>query len=138
MSTTFADISGALDSRLDAFTGSDPVAWPNTPYKPVKDTLFLRPTVLPATAAQSGLGASGLDTHTGIYQIDVFAATGDGRGAAEVKADALADHFKRGTDLTYNGLTVRLGNVSRSSGVVNDDRFVISLSVNYLVHATPR
>lgn len=138
MSTTFADISGALDSRLDGFAGSDPVAWPNTAYKPVKDTLYLRPNILPVTANQSGLGAAGLDTHTGIYQIDVFAAAGEGRSAAEVKADALSDHFKRGTDLTYNGLTVRLGNVSRSSGVTQDDRYVISLSINYLVHATPR
>ena len=67
-----------------------------------------------------------------------FAPISEGRGDAEVKADAVADHFKRGTDLSYNGVTVRLGNVSRTSGVVVDDRYVISISVNYLVHATPR
>ena len=85
-----------------------------------------------------GLGASGLDQHTGIYQVDVFAPAGEGRNAAEVKADAVADNFKRGTNLTYYGVTVRLGNTSRNTGITVDDRFVISVSINYSAHVAPR
>lgn len=138
MSTIFNDISVALDTQLSTLSGSSPIAWQNTNYTPAKGTLYLRPTNLPANVNQSGLGSGGYDNHSGIYQIDVFAPISEGRGDAEVKADAVADHFKRGTDLSYNGVTVRLGNVSRTSGVVVDDRYVISISVNYLVHATPR
>ena len=138
MSTVFADISSALDSQLNTLTGQSPIAWENTAYIPVKDTLYLRPTILPASTIQAGLGTSGLDEYIGIYQIDIFAPAGKGRGEAEIKADAVADHFKRGTDLSKNGKTVRLGNVSRNSGIRDEDRFIISLSINYMAHVTPR
>lgn len=138
MTTYFSDISAALDSRLNSFAGGDPIAWPNTEYTPISGTLFLRPTNLPTSSEQSGLGTSGIDTHRGIYQIDVVAMAGEGRGAAEAKADAVADHFSRGTDLLYNGLTVRLGDVSRNQGITIGDRFVIALSINYLAHTAPR
>lgn len=138
MSTVFADISSALDSRLNTLTGQSPIAWENTAYIPVKDTLYLRPTILPASTIQAGLGTSGLDKYVGIYQIDIFAPAGKGRGEAEIKADAVADHFKRGTDLSKNGKTVRLGDVSRNSGIKDEDRFIISISINYMAHVTPR
>jgi len=138
MSTVFADISSALDLRLNTLTGQSPVAWENTAYIPVKDTLYLRPTILPALTLQAGLGVNGIDEYIGIYQIDIFAPAGKGRGEAEIKADAVADHFKRGTDLSKNGKTVRLGNVSRNSGIRDEDRFIISLSINYMAHVTPR
>jgi len=138
MSTVFADISSALDSRLNTLAGTTPIAWENTVYVPVKDTLFLRPTNLPAETLQAGLGVSGIDEYIGIYQIDIFAPSGTGRGEAESKADAVADHFKRGTDLSNNGKTIRLGNVSRNAGIKSDDRFIISISINYMAHVTPR
>jgi hypothetical protein len=138
MSTVFADISSALDSRLNALSGSAPIAWENTVFIPVKDTLYLRPTILPASTIQAALGTSGIDEYIGIYQIDIFAPSDKGRGEAETKADAVADHFKRGTDLSNNGKTIRLGNVSRNSGIRSEDRFIISISINYMAHVTPR
>ena len=138
MTTTFSDISAALDSQLNTLTGSSPIAWPSTVFKPTKSTLYLRGTNLPASTEQAGLGTNGLDEHLGIYQVDVYAPAGKGRGPAEVKADAIADHFKRGTDLLYNGVTVRLGNVSRNAGIIDDDRYVISVSINYSAHVAPR
>ena len=138
MSTVFADISSALDSRLNTLTGQTPIAWENTAYIPVKDTLFLRSTILPASTLQAALGTSGIDEYIGIYQIDVFAPAGTGRGDAETKADAVADHFKRGTDLSQNGKTIRLGNVSRNAGIRSEDRFIISISINYMAHVAPR
>ena len=87
---------------------------------------------------QAGLGTSGLDEYVGIYQIDIFAPAGKGRSEAEIKADSVADHFKRGTDLSSNGKTIRLGNVSRNAGIRSEDRFIISISINYMAHVTPR
>ena len=138
MSTTFTDISSALDSRLSTFAGGDPVAWPNIEFTPDTQTLFLRPSILPVATEQIGLGNDGFDIHRGIYQVDIVAMAGEGRGAAEAKADAVANHFARGTDLSYNGLSVRLGDVSRNQGINVGDRFVISLSIDYLVHTAPR
>jgi hypothetical protein len=138
MSTVFSDISSALDLRLSTLSGSSPVAWANTGYKPVKGVLYLRANNLPASTVQAGLGSSGIDEHLGLYQVDVFAAAGKGRGEAEAKADIIADHFKRGTDLLYNGVYIRLGNVSRNAGLIDEDRFVISVTINYTAHVAPR
>ena len=138
MSTVFADISSALDTRLNTLLGQTPIAWENTAFVPIKDVLYLRPYILPAATIQAALGVSGIDEYIGIYQIDIFAPAGKGRGEAEIKADSVADHFKRGTDLSSNGKTIRLGNVSRNAGIKSEDRFIISISINYMAHVTPR
>ena len=138
MSTTFSDISSALDSRLNTLTGSTPVAWQNTVYKPTKTGMYLRPTNLAGATTQAGLGTTGIDQYLGLYQIDIFAPAGKGRNAAEAKADAVANHFKRGTDLLYNSTTVRLGDVSRTNGTIIEDRFLISVTINYMAHVAPR
>jgi hypothetical protein len=138
MSTVFSDISTALDIRLDSLAGRSPIAWENIGFKPVKNKLYLRPSHLPAPTSQAGLGDGGLDEYVGIYQVDVFAPAGKGRGASEKKLDAIADHFKRGTDLLYNGVYVRLGNVSRNAGFIDEERFVTSVTINYMAHVAPR
>lgn len=138
MSTIFASISAALDTRLSTMASLPQVAWQNVVYKPVSGVLYLRPTILPAPTQQAGLGDIGLDEYQGIYQIDIFAAVGGGRGAAEAQADLIGDHFKRGTSLTSGGINVRLRDVSRAAGVVDGDRFAISISINYMAHTPPR
>jgi hypothetical protein len=137
MSSTFLDISSALDSRMAGIT-THPIAWENTVYVPVVGSAYLRPSILPVSSEQSGLGDSGLDEHLGIYQVDVYSEAGKGRRGAELDADDVADHFKRGTSLTYNGVVVRLGDTSRSAGIIDGDRFVISVSINYSAHVAPR
>lgn len=138
MSAAFLNVGGALDARLGNLANLPSVAWQNLEFDPDLNALYLRPTHLPAPTVQSGLGTSGLDRYQGIYQIDVFAVAGTGRGAAEVQADLIADHFRRGTDLSYGGIVVRTGDVSRGAGRPEEDRFIISISINYLAYVAPR
>jgi hypothetical protein len=138
MSTIFNDISAALDQQLGSLAGTTPIAWTNSEYTPTKGTMFLRPTNLPAPTLQGGLGTSGLDVNVGIYQVDVVGMVGTGKGLVAAKVDAVADHFSRGTDLTYNGVTVRLGNVSHNAGLIDGDRYYVSVSIQYRVYTTPR
>tara|TARA_R110000824_G_scaffold96537_4_gene231128 strand:+ start:5322 stop:5735 length:414 start_codon:yes stop_codon:yes gene_type:complete len=137
MSSDFLDISSALDGHMNGIT-SYPIAWENTVYTPIIGGNYFRPSILPASTEQAGLGSAGLDEHIGIYQVDVYTEAGKGRRGAEFNADAVADHFKRGTSLTYNGVVVRLGDTSRSAGIIDGDRFVISVSINYSAHVAPR
>jgi hypothetical protein len=127
--SAFTDISAALDSHTNDL--SLPTAWENSGYEPTIGTLYIRPTILPANTFQAGLGASGLDDNFGIYQIDIFSEAGKGKGAAIIKADVIANAFKRGTVLTYNGVSVRLGNVSRGSGSRDGAWFVLPVFINY-------
>ena len=111
--TVFLDISAALDGRLNTMTGLPDVAWENYNYTPVAGTLYLRPTNLPGSTDQATLGTAGTDLTTGIYQVDVFAEASKGKNAGLVMADNIANHFKRGTVLAYNGRTVKVTTVRR-------------------------
>lgn len=129
MTTYFLDIRAALDARLNTLSGLPPVAWPNTRYEPVYNTLWLRPTLLP-----SGTRAATMteDMHTGIYQIDIFAPIGTGPAATDAMADAIADHFKPLTSLTSGSATVRCITVSRRVATTDDAWYHTIIEVSYL------
>tara|TARA_R110001632_G_scaffold129769_1_gene243840 strand:- start:312 stop:719 length:408 start_codon:yes stop_codon:yes gene_type:complete len=134
--SAFTDISAALDSRTNSL--SLPTAWENLEFTPTTGVLFLRPTLMPAYTEQAGLGANGLDEHGGIYQIDIIAPSANGKGTATIKADVIADHFKRGTLLSYNGVNVRITKSSRGLGKRDEAFFVIPIFITYQVFTQPR
>ena len=134
----FLSISAALDARLNAMTSVPPVAWENLAYKPIKGTLYLRPTLLPAGTVGATVGATGTDEHVGIYQVDVMGDSGKGKNAAIVMADLIADQFKPVTELTHGGLTVRCVTVSRGRAQTEDDRYMIPVEIKYLSFTTKR
>lgn len=123
MSTYFNDIVAALDTHLDTMD-STPIAWPN--YKHLPDGTYLRPNYLPTSAAQVSLGSTGKDEHTGIYQIDVVVKQGSGRPAL---LDTVADHFKRGTVLTYNDVKLRVRTVELGTPINDGAWYFTPVSV---------
>lgn len=82
---------------------------------------WIRPTILPGESAQSSLGDFGLNRHDGVFQIDVFVPKGIGWGPAKDRVDAVVSHFKRGTLLTADGISVRIVNTWPHRGVDVDD-----------------
>lgn len=131
--SVFFDISAALDDRLKNMVGLPPVAWANVNFEPTKGTLFLDPTLLPSDTVQASLGDNGQDLNVGLYQINVFAPSGEGKNEAMVMADKIADHFKRGTDLVYNNRAVRIKSVSQSvSTVTTEGWFMIPVQISYI------
>ena len=130
--SVFVDISAALSGHLETMVGLPPVSGENFEYAPVLGTLYIRETLLPAGSTQATLGDSGLDMNLGIYQIDVFAQAGEGKKAALEMADTIANHFKRGTDLTYNGRVVTITKVSRQVAANSAEGwYQIPLDVSY-------
>jgi len=137
--SVFLDISAALDDNLNNMAGKPPIAWENYNYEPSLGTLYARATHLPADTTQASLGDSGQDINSGIYQIDVFAEAGQGKNEAYVMADLIADQFKRGTDLTYNGRTVTIRNVSRQPAAKNADGwYQIPIEILYYSYTDAR
>ena len=133
MSTVFTDISAALDKHLNDMVGKPPIAWPNNEYTPVKGTLYARPTNLSGDFQQVTLGDSGEDQVTGIYQIDIFAPSGEGKYESSTMADLIADQFKRGANPTYNGVTLRVRSATLREGInENNGWYHTFIEVNYL------
>jgi len=135
MSTFFNDMQAALDNRLNTIAGGYDIAWPNVPYEPVAGETYLRPTFLPTVTEQASMGTDGQDRTDAIYQIDVFTQAGSGRTAIP---DAVADHFKRGTDLTYNGTTVRVRNVSIAPAIIDGAWQQVPVSIDFYSYTDAR
>lgn len=135
MSTFFNDIETALMTRLTTMSSLPPVAWPNIEYSPNATTLYLEPNVLPADTAQASLGATGKDLTNGIFQIDVVIPAGTGRSAIP---DIVADHFARGTTLSYNGTNVKVRTVSISPSRLEGSWFRMPVTINYFTYTEAR
>ena len=139
---TYMQGTGIFEGDLDnvsIFALSDaPVAWENDIYKPIKGTLYLRPTLLPGDTVGATLSSGGTDEHVGVYQIDVFAEATKGKKAAIVMADLIADRFKPVTEMAYGGVTVRAVSVSRGAGVTESGWYKIPVTVRYLAFTTKR
>lgn len=134
MSTHFTDIRAALDTQLA--TLSLETAYENVAYEPVEGTPYVLSTLLPAETVQIGLGTAGKDRHQGLYQIDTIFSSGD--SAVFSLPDTVADGFKRGTDLLYNGTTVSIRTVSIETGRQEGGYFVVPVTVRYYATTTPR
>ena len=135
MSTLFNDMQAALDTRLVAMSGGYDIAFPNIPYEPEAGTTYLRPTFLPAETVQAGLGDIGKDITVGIYQVDVFNPAGAGRTAI---SDTIADHFKRGTNLAYNGITLRVQSVSILPATIDGSWQIVPVSISFYTYTDAR
>ena len=80
-------------------------------------------------------GASGKDRIEGIYQVDVFTVAGTGRTNIP---DTIADHFKRGTNLTYNNNIVRIINVSINPVIISGSWQQVPVQIDFYSYMTAR
>lgn len=135
MSTFFNDIQAALDTRLNTLSGGYDIAWPNIAYDPAAGTTFLRVSFLPGDTEQVSLGASGKDETNAIYQVDVVSPRGAGRTNIP---DAIADHFARGSTLTYNGTTLRVRSVSIGPAINDGAWHFVPVSISVQTYTEAR
>lgn len=132
MSTYFNDMQSALDTHLNNMDDT-PIAWPNIDYKPTGD--YLRPSFLPGETLQSTLGDDGKDLTIAVYQVDVVTKRGSGRSNL---LDTIADHFKRGTMLTSNGLKMRVRSVSIGASINDGAYYFTPVSVTVQIFTGAR
>ena len=130
--TIFNDMQTALDSHLNTLNVA-PVAWPNIKYEPT--TTYLRPSFLPTDTIQAGMGSTGLDVTNIVYQIDVVTPKGSGR---TTMTDDVANHFKRGTIIAYNGVKLRVVSVSIASALLDGAWYFVPVTVNLQTYTEAR
>lgn len=135
MATHFNDIQAALENRLNSLSGGYDIAWPNVKYEPTGNNTFIVPNFIPEETLQVGLGASGKDETNGIFQIDVVYPAGLGRSSVP---DSVADHFKRGTTMTYNSVNVRVRSVSIAQAITEGAFHFVPVSVNFQSYTDAR
>ena len=100
---------------IRSITQSD-VAWPNAPFKPDVNRMYIAPFCMFAATATASLSQSGFERLAGVFQVSVYGILNTGEAEIEEVARELTDLFRGGTVLTVSGWNpVRIERAYRSS-----------------------
>jgi hypothetical protein len=135
MSSPRSDIRNAFAVKLGALSPLPSVAWENKKYTRVIGTPYLEPFLLPGEPVQAEIGASGQNRHVGIYQVSIYAPVGGGVGVINGLIDALCDHFKRGTVLTYSPITLTVEKSFSGPTIQETDWQHVPITIRYYLLA---
>lgn len=124
-----ASIRAALATQLN--TLGIPTAWENSNFKPTAGQVYLAEALLPNETLSVGVSGASSDNFGGIYQVLVYAPAGSGKGAAVAAAEQVVGAFPKGASLTYSGITVRVLRASQNPALIDGERYVIPVSINY-------
>ena len=92
---------------------------------------WYRATFLPGIPVAAAIGAAGQNRHVGIFQVDLFEPKNIGDGLARVEAERIVACFKRGTVLTYSGVSVMIQESHREAGREDGDWFHIPVIIQF-------
>lgn len=124
-------ISAALEKKLAAIASPLATAYENQVFTPTPGTAYQRVNLIPNSPVDHAITAD-LVERRGLFQITVCYPYGSGRGAAQTKAKAIADHFAPVQDLIEGGVTVVIDKTTRiGSGQVDGDRWTIPITVQW-------
>lgn len=124
-----ASIRAALATQLNTLGIS--TAWENSNFKPTAGQVYLAEALLPSETLSVGVSSTSSDNFGGIYQVLVYSPAGGGKGAAVAAAEQVVAAFPKGASLTYSGVTVRILRASQNPALMDGERYVIPVSINY-------
>lgn len=128
-------IEQALNQKLNTYaTGKTiPVEWDfyNDGTEPSLAGIHFRQNLLPAESVIVGMEDTGSNSHTGIYQVMVCAASGEPSGALKTEIDNVLTEFKRGQRVAYSGVEVIIENASKAPPLYSEAYVKVPVSINY-------
>ena len=109
-----------------------PIAWPNVSFKPNLSIGYLQAEVFQSDVESYALGFDTDNAHTGILQLNLFWPLGKGVIEAMEFASAMADYFKRGTQIGFDGITIGILRAPVVSGALTGEQFLqIPIRIQY-------
>lgn len=130
------NIRRALEKTLAALTPALSTAFENTKFTPVVGTPYQRANLLRASPADLERGRK-LTELSGIFQVTLFYPIGAGTNDIEERAELLKTSFKPPMSIVENGTVVNIFKTAKiSTGYVDEDRFVIPVSISWTAQVT--
>ena len=130
-----AKICGLLEQQLLALSPQLPTAFENVEFTPT-GLIYQRATHLINTPRDLALTAD-VTEWRGVFQVTVCAQLGGGRGEAQARAQAIADHFAPPQSLIAVGLRVDLLKTPAiATGFKADERWCIPVSITWSAFKT--
>ena len=129
--SNYTEINRAIYTHLKDMAQDWRISIPNVTFTPTTNENYLELSFLPAGTSQATLGTTGMNRNTGLAQIMVKVQDGVGFKDADLKADEIAEHFKRGTILENGGVKVHITKVEPNPALVEDDKYNLPVSIYY-------
>lgn len=125
---SIANISAALEKKLAAL-GAFATAAENVVFTPVNGVPYQILNLLINNPVDHAVNFD-ITEQRGIFQISLMYPLGTGRGAAQARAQAIADHFKPAQDLVEAGTKVEIRQtVKIGQGYEDEGRWRVPVSV---------
>ncbi len=124
-------INAALVTAYGEALPGVPTAYEGASFTPTTGTKWAQLNNLRAGADVASLGVSGMDEHTGVFQIDVNVPEDTGTGVLLADADTLRAYFVAGRSFTYQTQTVRVRRADVSAVRRVDGWLRVSVSITY-------
>jgi hypothetical protein len=127
-------IQAALEKRLNAIASPLPGPVENKAYTPVAGTPYQKIAFMPATPEDITMGRK-LTQYQGLFQVSLLYPQGEGRGAAQTRAQAIRAHFKPPMTLTESGVNVQINDTTRiAAGYQDGDRWVVPVTIPWYAY----
>ncbi|MEM7675133.1 MAG: DUF4128 domain-containing protein [Myxococcota bacterium] len=108
------------------------IAWTNMDFRGAAKVGHLRVSLIRATAEGATIPFDGHIRHSGIFQVDVMWPQGAGPIGALRRADAIREHFARGTRLVEDDVCVQINRPpSVGPSLQNPPYLQVPVSVRY-------
>lgn len=126
-------IRKALEERLQSLQPAMDTAFENTKYEPKPDCPYQRAFLLPAPSQSIGFTGRARDfvRETGIFQISLYYPINEGTREAGSRAEAIRNHFRRGTTLISGGIKVITERGSVATALREGTWHVLPVSIPY-------
>lgn len=121
----------ALETRLLTMTPALSTAFENVAFTPTQGVPYQRANMLPAAPDNTMLGPREW-MEIGIFQVTLFYPQGAGSADAQARAEAVREHFKRGTTLSHSGVTTIITHTpAKAAGFVSGGFYAVPISIRY-------
>jgi len=128
----YKDIQSLLNEHLSQLPNAPTIAWENLYVEVDENEIYLEPHLFPSDTYYPELGENAAAYLSGIYQINVVAPKGQGWGNVADLVDSITEHFKRGTTLSNENMTLRISKVNFEPGIYNaKGNYVVPISIVY-------
>ena len=129
-------IAAAMERKSAAIASPLATAYENEDFTPTDGVPYQRENLLPNVPIDHAVTAD-LVEWQGLFQIMLCYPLGEGRGAAQTRAQAIADHFAPAQTLIEGAIKVYLNNTPRiGAGLIDEGRWCIPVTISWSAFKT--
>ena len=135
MSVSMNDVRVATRQHLKAITNPIETDWEGDKFTPTNDVEYQSVHLLSGHVEDLVIGYTNEAKSNFILQVTLKYPSQKGTYAIETKAHDIVEHFKRGTTLTKNDITMRVENTPTITNLgVEADREIRAVSINISIY----